>query len=457
MSKILYPTLDLFIYNLIEQSGEIEVEINKVYESYWLNLPEKLQQKHFSTQINHEDTQRLDFNGQIRYGVDGCYSRIMFDDTTCLRYSCSLDKEIDISQIPSTIKELKDFADLPTPNNLPDNLPDKLPDKLPPTPGQLSPNGYLGKTWMISGWTVPDNSQIPNHQIAEDIASDIYKSLIGRKHQHQQKGEFLGATVWEMWSSDTPKTSSLTNRRWEGIEKDSHVIVIVYPDEQAFARASRYYNTWRYLFYCRHKIIWAYEQGRELKARLAKELKQNLIDNTTLSKKGLCELKKDLQTNSQVLLSYVRDINLLPIQQHTVEINLDNYEKQRQDYFPTEEFLKEFSRIVKEKYQIQLEKDYLSLNPGLAILENITTTIRGMVEIEQAQRDRNLNNTVAIAGVGLATSQLTSAVIIAQKPPHKDTPFILTEAFLFSILTGLAASLGMWIILFFVQRLLRRK
>lgn len=440
MSKIVYPTLDLFIYNLIEQSGKIEVEINKVYENYWSNLPDRLQQKHFSTEINHDDTQRLEFNGQIHYGVDGCYSRIIFDDTTCLRYSCSLEKEVDISQIPSTIKELKDFADLPSANNLP--------------PGRLSSNGFLGKTWMVSGWTVPDNSQILNDQIAEDIASRIYKSLIGKQHQHQQRGEFLGATVWEMWSSDTPKTSSLTNRRWEGIEKDSHVIVIFYPDKQTFAQAAQYCNSWRYLFYCRHKIIWAYEQGRELKARLATHLKQNLIhtDNTTSSKKGLGELKKDLQTNSKVLSSYVQDINLLPIQQHTVAVNLDNYEKQRQDYFPTEKFLAEFGQIAKNKYQVQLEKDYLSLNPGLAILENVTSTIRGMVEIEQAQRDRNLNNTVAIAGVGLATSQLASAVIIAQKPPHKDTLFFLTEAFLLSIFTGFAASLLVWLILALFRR-----
>ncbi|KST69427.1 hypothetical protein [Mastigocoleus testarum] len=444
MSKIVYPTLDLFIYNLIEQSGEIEVEINKVYENYWSNLPERLQQKHFSTEINHEDTQRLDFNGQIRYGVDGCYSRIMFDDTTCLRYSCSLEKEVDISQIPSTIKELKDFADLPNANKLTDNL----------SSGQLSPHGFLGKTWMVSGWTVPDSSQIPTYQTTEDIASRIYKSLIGKQHQHQQKGEFLGATVWEMWSSDTPKTSSLTNRRWEGIDKNSHVMVIFYQDKDTFGEAARRYNAWRSLFYCRHKIIWAYEQGRELKARLAKQLKQNLIDthnNTTLLKKGLGELKKDLQTNSKILSSYIQDINLLPIQQNTVAVNLDNYEKQRQDDFPTEKFLAEFGQIAKNKYQVQLEKDYLSLNPGLAILENVTSTIRGMVEIEQAQRDRNLNNTVAIAGVGLATSQLASAVIIAQKPPEKCTekcpPFFLTEAFVLSIAAGLVASFLVWIIL----------
>ena len=84
-------------------------------------------------------------------------------------------------------------------------------------------------------------------------------------------------------------------------------------------------------------------------------------------------------------------------QQHTVEVNERNYEKQREKIFPNDKFLEKFSKIVKDKYQVQLQKDYLGLNPGLAILENLTATIRGMVEIKQAQRDRNLNANIAIA------------------------------------------------------------
>ena len=84
-------------------------------------------------------------------------------------------------------------------------------------------------------------------------------------------------------------------------------------------------------------------------------------------------------------------------QQHTVEVNERNYEKQREKIFPNDKFLEKFSKIVKDKYQVQLQKDYLGLNPGLAILENLTATIRGMVEIKQAQRDRNLNTNIAIA------------------------------------------------------------
>jgi hypothetical protein len=240
------------------------------------------------------------------------------------------------------------------------------------------------------------------------------------------------------------------SEKWEGIEKDSHVLIIFYPDEAACSNGARYYNSWRDLFCCRNKIIWAYEQGKKLKQSLLKEYKKSVIDNTSLpnlSQKDLSELKNELQKNIDKMSSYVQNINLLATQQHTVEVNLTNYKKILDAYFLKNKLLKNFSNIVEKTYKVQLEKDYLSLNPGLAVLENITTTIRGMVELEQAQRDRNLNNTVAIVGVGLATSQIASSIIIAQEPPPQYLPFFKTTAFWWSLATGIVASLILWSIL----------
>ncbi|MEH1832260.1 MAG: hypothetical protein V7L29_09335 [Nostoc sp.] len=427
MSKIEYPTLDLFIYNLADGSSK--------EQDYWSKLAEKLKeqlkQKRFLAKPNDEDQQRLDFEDTISSAIDGSYSLANFDDTNCLRYSCSVDQQVELSDIEHTLTQIKDLALLPKTGNL--------------APGRLSENGYLGQTWMISGWIVSANN--PN---LEANAHQAYKALIPQGHQYQNLGEFLGATVYEMWRGEG---------RWDKIEKDSHVIVVFYPDKKLFKKAGAYYNTWRYLFYCRHKILWAYEQGRELKLRLLEKYKHSLIDQKSLeslSTKGLQELKSELQKNINTVFNYVQDINLLQTQQHTVEVNERNYEKQREKIFPNDKFLEEFSKIVKDKYQVQLEKDYLSLNPGLPILENLTATIRGMVEIEQAQRDRNLNTTIAIVGVGLATSQIASSVILAQQTPPKDIPFYQTQAFWYSIGTGAIASFVFWIILTKILPRLRR-
>ncbi|MBC6433696.1 hypothetical protein FM036_24725 [Nostoc sp. HG1] len=426
MSKIDYLTLDLFIYNLADSSSNTQDYWSKLAEQ----LKEQLKQKGFSAKPNDEDRQRLDFLNTISNHVDGYYSQANFDDSNCLRYSCSIDQKVELSDIEHTLTQIKDLNLLPEISNL--------------APG-ISENGYLGQTWMISGWIDPANNPIP-----EANAHQAYKAIIPEGHQHQNLGEFLGATVYEMWRGEG---------RWDKIEKDSHVIVVFYPDEAKFIEASKFYNSWRYLFYCRHKILWAYEQGRELKLRLLKQYKHSLIDQNnlkTLSTKGLQELKSELQKNINTIFNYVQDINLLQTQQHTVEVNERNYEKHCKNNFTTEKFLEEFSKIVKDKYQVQLEKDYLGLNPGLAILENLTATIRGMVEIEEAQRDRNLNTTIAIVGVGLGTSQIASSVIIAQQTPPKDILFYQTQAFWYSIGTGAIASLVFWIILIKILPRLRR-
>ncbi|MBG1261977.1 hypothetical protein [Nostoc commune] len=82
---------------------------------------------------------------------------------------------------------------------------------------------------MISGWTDPANNPIP-----EANAHQAYKAIIPQGHQHQNLGEFLGATVYEMWRGEG---------RWDKIEKDSHLIVVFYPDKDKFIEASKFYNS----------------------------------------------------------------------------------------------------------------------------------------------------------------------------------------------------------------------
>ncbi|WP_414588284.1 hypothetical protein [Scytonema sp. PCC 10023] len=100
MSKIKYPTLDLFVYNLAEGLA------SKI-EDYWVTLPDKLKEKGYSTKINDKDSQRLDFCNTISAAVDGFYSRVNFEDTNCLRYCCSVDKKIELSDIELNITQIK--------------------------------------------------------------------------------------------------------------------------------------------------------------------------------------------------------------------------------------------------------------------------------------------------------------------------------------------------------------
>ena len=81
-------------------------------------------------------------------------------------------------------------------------------------------------------------------------------------------------------------------------------------------------------------------------------------------------------------------------------------------------------------------------------------TVRGIIDIEQTKRDRTLNTTVAVAGIGLATSQIASAVILAQQPnDYQNYLRFRAEVFGWSLLIGSIFAVVMYLIL----RLFRHK
>jgi hypothetical protein len=113
------------------------------------------------------------------------------------------------------------------------------------------------------------------------------------------------------------------------------------------------------------------------------------------------------------------------------------------------------------------------LLPGIAILENLLNTIRGIVEIEQAERDHrietqntNFQNAVAVVGVGVGTASVIASAVspfvesITQLP-SKDannrplpTNAWLNFGIAFSISIAIGALLG-WFTLVWLQS--RRK
>jgi hypothetical protein len=123
------------------------------------------------------------------------------------------------------------------------------------------------------------------------------------------------------------------------------------------------------------------------------------------------------------------------------------------------DFLKFFSEreIYAKKYQRQIEADYANLSPGLTLLQNLNSTIQGIIDLEQtksdgalrtSRADRTLNTTIALAGIGLATSQIASAVIVTQDTPNPQVSFAYrTQAFVGSLGIGAIAVLIAFIIL----------
>jgi len=107
----------------------------------------------------------------------------------------------------------------------------------------------------------------------------------------------------------------------------------------------------------------------------------------------------------------------------------------------------------------------------LEILQSLTDTIRGTVEIRKAEGDRAFQNIVGIVGVGLSTGGTVASASANYKTEIEANPAINTAINMlpifepgsglrvimgFSILSGVAASLLTWMIIALWQRIFRR-
>ena len=384
MAGLQYPTLDLFYYYIKEGLG-ITSEKTKHFDEYWANLQAE----------NNSKTNPIEFDIPDAHGdFSSILMRQNFGDSNCFYLDCSQDILIPHDS-PKLITRLKDKLKLP-----------KLPK---------DNNLCLGYTWIISGWLDDEDD------LNQSLAKGLYKELVGAEWRHTREGKFLGARVIEAWRSYL---------EWEAPELGSHVLIIFYPDEKAFARASdeSMIKIWMSLLFYRHKIWYSYEQSRHNKEKIRNNFNQIIPHLERHNQYTLEELRESLETNQRTLTTYSIDLNAIGIHEHSLNTNLDNYNAVIKQFISTAndgclinkfwtndlKFLEEFGRIAKVKYKRQLEKDYATLTPGLAVLTGLTETIRGLIEVRQAEIDRQQNITIAIVGLGLSASSAAVGISATQ-------------------------------------------
>jgi hypothetical protein len=84
----------------------------------------------------------------------------------------------------------------------------------------------------------------------------------------------------------------------------------------------------------------------------------------------------------------------------------------------------------------QVKSDLASLTPELTLLENLISTLRGIIDIENTKSEKALNVTVGIAGMALATSGVTATVLSTQIRPPQGNYKSMNEAFWLSLGVG---------------------
>jgi len=441
MLKLVDPTLNLFSYTLKQGLGVGEPETRKVYVKFLDALAEQLHQK-LNVSFTPEQKQKflalqektvadLPFTGNLNnQQVKGRYRRWNVSDNYQLFFDGYVDGEYQADQVIKLIESLQ---------------------YLIPEPPKLE---NIGKTWMLSGWL-----ESGTNLEGTEFAKLVYKCLFEKDGVSQGSGEFLGGKVVEFWG--------------DKIEDNCQLLVILYPDEAAFRECSNFYLGWLDLLCYRHKIIWAYEKSLLLKDRLVSNYNQ-IVEMRNTSHLNLQKLMDAMGKLSQFAI----DLNYLELQYSTIKVNLEKYENKLAEIQakakPTDDlqFLQDFCDRAKQHYPKQIQKDIDNFRPCLEILQSLTDTIRGTVEIRKAESDRNFQAVVGIVGVGLSTGG-TVASAAAGFPTEIQANHTINSAINtlvpifepgsglrvilgFSILSGIAASLVTAIIIAVWPRIFRR-
>lgn len=455
---ITYPTIDLFLYDLRDGLGQDEEKVQENRKQFWKKVYPNLDEKKLeeladkSAKLEKADADYVELlipqrHEEFQLNLQGYYYALQFGDTFALQVDCS--------QInPSKGNILSSFT----------TIKQEIETRL------ASQKGKIGQTWFV--WCQLEQDYPNLDKIAQECCRQLVPNpgWVRELHKH---GELAGATLFELWHPPTDWGDE------QSLQENFHLIIALFPykasrglfnnrismDSINESIANLYFDLLR-LFCYRHKITWAYHQSRCLKA----ELKQDFTQVQKLIKKvsdlpqqmnsgspNLKELQITLTDTLTILSRYAITLSYLDDQGRTLKVNLENYNKRLEKIAGENrnsklEIFEKFGNLYAEKYLAQVEADYGNLSPGLVLLENLITTIEGTIDIYQAKRDRTLNTTIAIAGIGLATSQIASAVILTQPPEKQEALAFRTHAFFWSLGIGAIAM----ILSFLILRLLRR-
>ncbi len=453
MTYLSYPSLDLFLYHLRNPLGEGEEKIKANYDIFRANLPADIQPALENEPVpeNPDYAKLLELAAGKKthpiktevsgYPVGGYYYPVRLGDVYGLLVDCYVNDKI-TPQTVNWFAQLKKQA--------------------------AGTTGDLGKTWMISGWLPKDSEAEP-----ATIAAEAYQALTGREWKHVKTGKFLGADVFEVGVSPDS---------WQSLDDtdpyNCPVLIVLYPDLASMDKIVKFYDDWLRLFCYRQKILWAYRESRRYAEFLREKLSgvNEAIASINQSKTDLGKLQEILENNLAIFANYAIALSQLEILSQAIATNLHNYqlylnqiaEKSKKTGETNLRFLEEFSKITKGQYQPQIEKDRASFKPGVAVLENLSDTVRGLVEIQQAEldghleaRDRSLQEAVAIVGVGVGGASAAASAIspfietIARYPDSEQTtapPTYISAwvnfaaAFGISIVIGVVLSAFTWLV-----------
>ena len=312
----------------------------------------------------------------------------------------------------------------------------------------------LGQTIIITAWLSEEQKQ-KDDVFLKNLADKCIENFIRDKDKRPEflrQGELFNSSIFEY---------GLVNQ----VGRYRQVLVWLFADPKTDDRFRDFYNIIFDLFFYRNKIITKYKDSRETYRKLYEEYEEIIkitrsfseetsIKNT-LSDRELKQLKDKIKQLIKQNVEYSDCLKSLNFAYNTATINTTNYQKkwqimgqevEKKEAGAIEgiEFLKEFIDKNCPTFQEQIKSDLNYFYQGEKLLERAIEAIRGVVEIDRAERDRSLERTVQVIGTGLAVGAIVASISpnsLREEPILPPLASSTLHPFFFSFLVSFSAAI----------------
>jgi hypothetical protein len=330
----------------------------------------------------------------------------------------------------------------------------------------------LGQTLLLTVWYTQEKQWLPwkspqNRQELRQLADNCLREFIPNQYpfpDFYREGQLFGSPIFEY---GVPTQ-----------EKDyCHVLIWIFCEADTKDKFENHYSTFVNLFCYLNKVVTAFKLSRLVNHVVRQEYQaiepyinnifQGMPVHKTLTSDKLNQFKEYLRDIPQKYLSYsqlIRDIDQYRL---TIDTNAQNYKRELTDIeskLPDENlsFLSHFFDEDCRLFTEQIQSDLGYFQHGAGLLEKAMTAIQGRVDIDQAESDRALQNTVAIVGVGLGGAGVgisAAPYLFPQEPvqpllpPFSTNHFHpITQSVLLSLGFGVGFAAVTWIVIYLMQK-----
>ena len=252
-----------------------------------------------------------------------------------------------------------------------------------------------GQTLLFYAETIGDISC--NKELAKQCFQYLLQNTIQPSPEQIKEGVLFGSPIYEYDNGELDLTKRL------------HILVWLNCNPKTAEAMTTNFNYYfhRLLLY-RHKVLFSYyrsrswyQKGKEIASKLdAKQSEFKAIDNHNDAVERLEALKKLLAEVRRLGFDYSRCLRDISESINTITTNTDNYVEMLASIQDLQlesdklQFLTKFAEVSKNKYQEQIKIDLNYLIASQNLFQEMIANIRGMLDIEQIEADREIQRSL---------------------------------------------------------------